>query len=179
MTTDNANARDSNRDGAARDSFIAAMRRVASSVTVVTTHGEAGRQGATVSAFTSVSADPPTVLICLFAESRIAGAVMRNEQFCVNVLPETGAQIADRFAGRHDNWCADRFTGVELIEGREAPHIKGATTFDCALGDVMRSGSHLIVTGHVRGVAEDGAAPLAYREGGYHRVIPHDFSARN
>lgn len=162
-----------------RKAFIAAMRRVASSVTVVTTYGPAGRYGATVSAFTSVSADPPTVLICLFASSRIAEAVIRNQKFCVNVLPETAAQIADRFAGRHDTWIDDRFAGIELIDGCETPHITGATTFECRFDQSMRSGSHLIVTGHVCAVQDEEAAPLAYRDGGYHRVIPHDFGARN
>jgi flavin reductase (DIM6/NTAB) family NADH-FMN oxidoreductase RutF len=162
-----------------RDIFIAAMRRVASSVTVVTTHGAYGRHGATVSAFSSVSADPPTVLICLFAASRIAEAVIANGRFCVNVLPETGARIADRFAGRHDKWCDDRFAGIELMDGRDAPHIKGATGFDCTLDQSMLSGSHLIVTGHVGAVAGDEIAPLAYRDGGYHRVVPYDVSARN
>jgi flavin reductase (DIM6/NTAB) family NADH-FMN oxidoreductase RutF len=55
------------------------MRRVASSVTVVTTDGAAGRFGTTVSAFSSVSADPPTVLVCLFAQSRIAKATGQGE----------------------------------------------------------------------------------------------------
>ncbi|MEQ9673623.1 MAG: flavin reductase family protein, partial [Roseovarius indicus] len=84
-----------------REDFISAMRRVAASVTVVTTDGPAGRAGATVSAFSSVSADPPTVLVCLHAQSRIAGFVQENKRFCVNVLPERFSDIADRFAGRH------------------------------------------------------------------------------
>ena len=58
-----------------RDNFLQAMRRVASSVTVVTTDGPHGRHGATVSAFCSVSADPPSVLICLRADSRIESRI--------------------------------------------------------------------------------------------------------
>jgi flavin reductase len=162
-----------------RDEFIAAMRRVAASVTVVTTDGPAGRHGATVSAFASVSADPPTVLICLFARSRIARAVLDNGGFCVNVLPETCAHVADRFAGRDDGSVADRFSGIALDAGGSAPRIAGATLFDCAIDQSMVSGSHLIVTGHVRGVCDAGAVPLAYREGGYHRVVPHGAAAQN
>lgn len=162
-----------------RDEFIAAMRRVASSVTVVTTDGPAGRHGATVSAFASVSADPPTVLICLFGQSRIARAVAENGRFCVNVLPEGSARIADRFAGRDDGRVADRFTGIDLNSGCEAPQIAGATVFDCVSDQSMVSGSHLIVTGQVRAVADFGAIPLAYREGGYHRVVPQGTGASN
>ena len=57
-----------------RDLFIKGMRQVASSVAVVTTLGAHGRHGATVSAFSSVSADPPQLLVCLRSASRIAAS---------------------------------------------------------------------------------------------------------
>lgn len=156
-----------------RDRFIAAMRKVASSVTVVTTDGSAGRCGATVSAFSSVSADPPTVLVCLFSESRIARAVTANTRFCINVLSENGSEIADRFAGRHDQWVEDRFSGIDWHGAPGvAPQIGGATAFHCVLQQTVRSGSHMIVLGHVRDVLESGESPLAYRDGRYHRVMP-------
>ena len=156
-----------------RDSFIAAMRQVASSVTVVTTDGNAGRFGATVSAFSSVSADPPTVLICLYSDSRIARTVTENGVFCVNVLSEHDADIADRFAGRHDQWIGDRFSGIEY-RGTPgvAPQIDGTTAFRCDVQQTLRSGSHLIVLGHVRDVLASDARPLTYRDGCYHRVLP-------
>jgi flavin reductase (DIM6/NTAB) family NADH-FMN oxidoreductase RutF len=162
-----------------REDFIAAMRRVASSVTVVTTDGTAGRFGATVSAFSSVSADPPTVLVCLFAQSRIARAISENGRFCVNVLPEESARIADRFAGRDDASVLDRFNGIPLNIGYDTPQIAGATVFDCVVDQSIVSSSHLIFTGNVRAVSDAGAAPLAYRDGGYHRVIPHGVGAQN
>ena len=158
---------------APRDRFIEAMRRVAASVTVVTTDGEAGRHGATVSAFSSVSGDPPTVLVCLFADSRIARAVAANGRFCVNVLPESGPDLADRFAGRHDGWIADRFSGVDCHGAPGvAPVIDGATGFSCDVQQCVRSGTHLVVIGHVRDVLDGRASPLAWREGSYHRVVP-------
>jgi flavin reductase (DIM6/NTAB) family NADH-FMN oxidoreductase RutF len=149
------------------------MRQVASSVTVVTTDGEAGRHGATVSAFSSVSADPPTVLVCLLAESRIARAATENGVFCVNVLSEDDTDIADRFAGRHDAWVNDRFSGIDCHGAPgEAPQIDGATAFRCVLQQSLRSGSHLIVLGHVRHVLASMASPLTYRDGCYHRLLP-------
>lgn len=156
-----------------REEFVSAMRAVASSVTVVTTDGVAGRHGATVSAFSSVSADPPTVLICLFAESRIARAVCENGWFCVNVLPESGPEIADRFAGRHDRDIEDRFTGIDCSGTTGfSPRLDGATVFACALEQCLPSGSHLIMTGLVHEVKDGQALPLTYRDGSYHRVIP-------
>ena len=64
-----------------REAFIAAMRQVAAGIAVVTTNGPAGRHSATDSTFCSVSADPPTVLICLGTERRIAKAVEQNQEF--------------------------------------------------------------------------------------------------
>ena len=86
-----------------RSLFIEAMRHVAQSVTVVTTQGADGCTGATVSAFSSLSADPPSVLVCLRSDSRIGLAVGRNRVFCVNVLPEGASALAGRFAGRFDD----------------------------------------------------------------------------
>lgn len=159
---------------AARDAFIAAMRRVAASVTVVTTDGKAGRFGATVSAFTSVSADPPTVLVCLHGQSRIAKAVAANGQFCVNVLPQGSDAIADRFAGLHDADVADRFTDIAYHQpGGAPPELDGATSFRCRKDQVVAGGSHLVVFGAVLEVRMGGTEPLTYLDGAYHRVTPH------
>ena len=155
-----------------RERFVGAMRQVASSVTVVTTDGPEGRYGATVSAFTSVSADPPTVLVCLHSDSRIARTVVKNGQYCVNVLPEESSEIADRFAGRHDERIKDRFSGVDTYgaEGT-SPQIDGAVAFHAQVQQTIKSGSHLIVIGHVTHVAGGTARPLTYRDGAYHRVV--------
>ena len=155
-----------------RAEFIKAMRRVASSVTVVTTDGVAGRHGATVSAFSSVSADPPMVLVCLHHLSRIAGMVVENGVFCVNVLPENSDFVADRFAGLHDRQIADRFAGVRLAEHAQLPEIDGATVFSCRVDQRVSAGSHVAVFGLVTGVQGGDAEPLAYLDGAYHRVLP-------
>lgn len=158
---------------AGRAAFITAMRRVAASVTVVTTDGPRGRHGATVSAFSSVSADPPTVLVCLHAKSRIAAAVEANGRFCVNVLPEHSDGIADRFAGAHDSQIADRFSGI-ACRGADGtpPRIEGATSFACTVDNVVLSGSHLVVFGRVDAVGQGEREPLTYLDGAYHRVLP-------
>ena len=92
-----------------RTAFIHAMRGVAASITVVTTNGKAGRCEATVSAFCSVSADPPTILVCLNKSSGIGGVVAENGLFNVNILRNDQAMIARRFAGNDDGQVTDRF----------------------------------------------------------------------
>jgi flavin reductase (DIM6/NTAB) family NADH-FMN oxidoreductase RutF len=162
-----------------RDAFIRAMRMVASSVTVVTTDGPAGRHGATVSAFTSVSADPPTILVCLRADSRIANAVQENGQLCVNVLPAESRAIADRFAGKDDTWLEDRFSGIDCY-GRPgaAPQIDGATIFAGSVEQSVLSGSHRIFIIRIAVVREGTDQPLTYLDGAYHRVVPELSAAR-
>ena len=152
-----------------RGEFIRAMRGVASSVSVVTTDGAAGRHGATVSAFCSVSADPPSVLICLRADSRIARCVVRNGVFCVNVLDAAATEVAERFAGRHDAGRRDRFAGLAIKPTGTAAPVLGAaaSAFACELSETVPTGSHLVLIGRVSEVWYHDRQPLAYVDGGY------------
>jgi flavin reductase (DIM6/NTAB) family NADH-FMN oxidoreductase RutF len=157
-----------------RQNFIHAMRSVANSVAVVTTDGTAGRHGATVTAFCSVSADPPSVLVCLRIESRIAQAVTRNGMFCVNVLKNSASTLADRFAGRSDDAVLDRFEGVDVVVDTDRPPRLAAATcaFSCVLADTLAAGSHVVAVGRVQHVYTAPEHPLAYVDGGYACVTP-------
>ncbi|MBM3538179.1 MAG: flavin reductase family protein [Alphaproteobacteria bacterium] len=154
-----------------RHAFIEGMRHVAASVTVVTTDGVAGRHGATVSAFSSVSADPPTVLVCLRSASRICAAVRRNSVFTVSVLPEQLCDVAQAFAGEFDTTLADRFEGIgmERFPGL-APGIEGASIFACTVAKLIEQHTHTIVIGHVLHVATARQPPLLYHCAAYGRV---------
>lgn len=155
-----------------REAFITAMRQVAATVTVVTTDGPAGQMGATVSAFTSLSADPPSVLVCLKADSRIALAVRGNGVFCVNILPEDAEQTAHRFAGAFDHENPNRFTGLEITDTQEGPILPRATAFTCSLNHIVTHGSHAICIGNVTGISNAGEKPLTYMSGEFHIVRP-------
>lgn len=155
----------------ARDDFLSAMRGVAASVTVVTTRGEAGKFGATVSAFCSVSADPPMVLVCLNAASRIAAQVRANGRFCVNILPQAATALADRFAGRDDARIADRFDGIAL-DPTTGVGLAGATVLRCSSHSVQPAATHLVCIGQVTEIVRAEAAPLAWVHGAYHAVTP-------
>ncbi|SLN24793.1 Flavin-dependent monooxygenase, reductase subunit HsaB [Roseovarius litorisediminis] len=157
---------------AARDAFIGAMRQVAATVTVVTTDGPAGQMGATVSAFTSLSADPPSVLVCLKADSRIARAVADNGVFCVNILSEDAVELANCFAGAFDQSKPNRFEGLEITATTEGPILPKATAFTCSLNHTMIHGSHAICIGNVTGISNAGEKPLTYMSGAFHIVRP-------
>ena len=148
---------------ASREDFIAAMRCVASSVCVVTTDGPSGRHGATVSAFCSVSADPPTILVCLNQSSKIAKLVAENGVFNVSILPDGAMDIAERFAGMHDAQMPDRFDGIATNGPLHG--ISGATVLSCTLSRAIKEGSHLVCMGQVDDVALGTVMPLTYLNG--------------
>lgn len=152
-----------------REDFVAAMRNAPTAVTVVTTDGRAGRYGVTVSAMSSVSADPPAVLVCVHNASPAAAAIGVNKAFCVNLLAADQAALSDRFAGRHK--AADRFAGIGTDAlGTGAPVLRDALSiFDCRLLESHRFGTHSVFIGLVVGARHGEGAPLVYHNRAYCR----------
>ena len=149
------------------------MRQVAAGVAVVTTDGPAGRHGATVSTFCSVSADPPTVLIYLGTERLIAKAIEQNHEFCVNVLCQQQIDVANRFARREDDHITDRFSGIECSGAPDvSPALDKATVFSYRIQKLVNAGSHLIVIGQVSAAQPGDPTPLTYVNGIYHALVP-------
>ncbi|MEI7601320.1 MAG: flavin reductase family protein [Aestuariivirga sp.] len=158
-------------DVVSRDLFIKGMRQVASSVAVVTTNGKAGRHGATVSAFSSVSADPPQLLVCLRSASRIAAAVSANGVFCLNILSYRHPYVAERFSGSHDATVNDRFEGIDLShEEEDWVLLKDANAFACSIADRLVSGTHTIYLGNVLRIQISSDDPLTYLQGRYRQI---------
>ncbi len=155
-----------------RERFISGMSHAANTVSVVTTDGPSGRFGVTVSSMSSVSADSskPTLLVCVHNLSPACSAILENGVFCVNLLRDDQAYIADTFAGRIQPEGGDKFscamwatggTGSPLI----ADHL---VAFDCRLAHSFQVGSHLIFVGHVEDTRiRTGHAPLIYSNRGY------------
>ena len=153
-----------------RTAFILAMRGVVTSVTVVTTNGKAGRRGATVSAFCSVSADPPTILVCLNGSSGIADAVAENGRFNVNILRADQEAIARRFAGHDDGHVTDRFDNIDC-GASDIPEITGSMILCCEIQSLVPSTSHTIVIARVYAVKHPHLAPLVYLNGDFHQLV--------
>jgi flavin reductase len=83
------------------ENFIAAMGQAATGVSVVTTEGAAGRFGLTVSAVSSVSADPPLILACVNRKNPAVAALNANGVFAVNLLAVHHQSYAERFPANH------------------------------------------------------------------------------
>jgi flavin reductase len=143
------------------------MSRCAATVSVVTTDGEAGRAGVTVSAMTSVSADgpAPTILVCVNGGASAADPILRNGCFGVNVLGGDQQHVSDTFAGRSEPRDGDRFSAVRWEPGATgAPLIEGAlAAFDCRLQSADLVGTHHVMIGAVQSVrVSETGTPLIY-----------------
>jgi flavin reductase len=152
------------------------MSRAASGVTIVTTSGTSGRFGQTVSAMCSVSADPPTLLVCIKSTSVIVNAIREHRAFGVNLLRADQRRVADSFAGR-SHWGVpydfDSARWESLVTG--VPLLIGAVgRFDCKLSTVLEVGSHSVMFGEVQAADSSQGTPLLYarRSYGEHVSIP-------
>ena len=154
-----------------RVAFINAMRGVAASVCVVTTYGVNGCRGATVSAFCSVSADPPTILVSLNATSQIAKAVEAHGVFNVNILGTDQIQIANRFAGVDDASVTNRFDGINCNVA-DQPEISGAMILCCRTSSAVMASSHRIFIAEVITIKGNFMQPLIYFDGAFHGLVP-------
>ncbi len=153
-----------------RDLFIEGMSLAAATVNIVTTDGPAGRAGVTVSAMCSVTADAPTLLVCVHHKSAACEAIQANGVFCVNVLRDDQALISDTFAGRIQTPGGDKFECAEwrrLTTG--APALsRPLVAFDCRLGKHVRWGTHVIFIGEVAdAVVNDSGSALIYANRAY------------
>jgi len=154
--------------------FIEAMSRAASSVSVVTTDGPAGRTGVTVSALSSVSADGPSpqLLICVHQAGAACPVIMDNGVFCVNLLKSDQTAISDAFAGRTDARGEERFAGIDWVNmATGAPRPADVlAAFDCHLSDAKLVGTHYVMFGAVKQVfVAPAGTPLIYANRGYLR----------
>ncbi|MGV3552069.1 flavin reductase family protein [Rhizobium sp.] len=160
-----------------RMQFLEAMSRAATFVAVVTTDGEAGRFGVTISSLTSVSADGdhPSLLACLHHQSPVAGAILRNRAFCANLLHEDQHDVSDLFAGRMaDGQHSARFDRTSWTPGELGqPNLVGATaSFQCRFATSMLWETHHIVVGNVVSVElSDNAGALLYGQRAYRRAV--------
>lgn len=144
--------------------FTQALACAANSVNLVTTDGQGGRAGLTVSSMCSVCAEPPVVLVCINQDNEFCNAVKINQVFAVNLLTTEQTNLALVFAGHSENPDQDRFqTGDWNTMSTGSPSLKGAlVTLDCELTAAFPQGSHMIYTGRVVDVVNTDQSPLVY-----------------
>lgn len=137
--------------------------RFATGVAVVTTLDGQEPHGMTVNSLTSVSLDPPLLLVCLTTGARTTDAVVQAGRFVVNILSARQEAIALRFARRG----ADHFEGLEPTYGEhDVPVVPDALAhLECTVERQFEAGDHLVVFGRVERTCDRAGEPLAFLGG--------------
>lgn len=148
------------------------MRHFPTGVTVVTSIKDGEPRGVTVSAFASVSADPPMVLICINREARSYLYISTSKIFCVNILSGDQRALAERFSGKLRD---KQFEGVDYRTDATGAAVLGGVVgyLDCEVAEEHHAGTHSIFIGRVLACDSRPGSPLGYYDGDF-----HDFGIR-
>jgi flavin reductase (DIM6/NTAB) family NADH-FMN oxidoreductase RutF len=158
--------------GIGPDAFKDLMSAVASTVTVVTAYAEGEPIGITVTAFNSVSVDPPIVLVCFDKAAASLDAFLTADGFTVNFLPSTASTVATLFATKD----SDRFDAVAWSEpsvGAAGPVLDVAFgAFECETIERLEMGDHWVIFARVGagGRSDKATLPLVYHLRAYASV---------
>ena len=151
--------------------FRRALAQFAAGVTVVTTRDGQGRSlGLTVTAFSSVSLEPPLVLVCVDRRSEAHAGFRHAGLFGVSILAEGQEALSRRFAAGG----AAKFRGLELARGATGvPLVPGALAhLECRVSASHEAGDHTIYVGEVLSVQVCPGRPLLYHDRDYRRLGP-------
>jgi flavin reductase (DIM6/NTAB) family NADH-FMN oxidoreductase RutF len=151
-----------------KDEFRCALGSFVSGVTVVTTWDDNRLYGLTVSAFSSLSIDPPLVLICVDKKTASHDAFTKSGAFAINILADDQENISRQFASR----TPDKFQDIAYFMGaNKAPILEGTVaSMECLTVQAYEGGDHTIFIGEVQSSVVRDAQPLSYFRGGYRRL---------
>ncbi|MCX2182040.1 flavin reductase family protein [Streptomyces sp. SKN60] len=140
--------------------FKDVMAGVSGPVTVVTAFDQGVPHGTTVTAFASLSLDPPMVTVALSETSTLLPRIIRSGRFGVNVLAASQEELAGRFARRD----VDRFAGADWHADNGLPRLAGCLGWvTCDIAGTVRGGDHVLLLGAVTGARRSfREAPLIY-----------------
>lgn len=161
--------------------FRGAMRQLTGGVSVITAGRGKDITGMTVTSVTSVSVDPPTLLVSINRDASSFPLIRRHGAFGVNILAADQLDVAERFAGKGGLKGADRFAGAQWVTAVSGvPLLVGAlSAVDCEVEEIFERHSHGIVIGRVRNIRNSTRnAGLAYWHGQYVAVDQDEDAAR-
>ncbi len=149
------------------DPYREAVGHFTTGVAVITTTHQGVRYGVTASAVSSLSMDPPMLLVCLNQRLATRDAVVAARHFAVNILAEDQAEMAMQFATR----APDKFAGVRLAEGAHGvPLLRDALAhLQCRVVDPVDAATHTVILAEVDDVGIGSGSPLAYFRGSFGR----------
>jgi flavin reductase (DIM6/NTAB) family NADH-FMN oxidoreductase RutF len=138
-------------------------------VAVVTTMRADRPHGTTVSAFCSLSLDPPLVLVSLARGSRLLREIRRTRRLCINVLAVGQEDLALRFARRD----SDKFAGLAWLEKHGLPVLPGCRSWVTAVVQrVVTAGDHMTISALIFDAQVNEAAPMLYHARSFTQPVP-------
>jgi flavin reductase (DIM6/NTAB) family NADH-FMN oxidoreductase RutF len=141
----------------------------ATGVTIITTNDVNGKPfGLTANSYTSLSLDPPLVLVCVDKKVDCYACFEQSKVFAVNFLAEDQEQLSTRFATKG----IEKFEGVSIRQGSiGVPLLEGAIGFiECRLVNGYEGGDHTIYVGEVQAASASGERPLLFFKGKYNKL---------
>jgi flavin reductase (DIM6/NTAB) family NADH-FMN oxidoreductase RutF len=151
--------------------FRALMANWLTGVSLITSRGPEGPMGCTANALTSLSLDPPLLLVCFAHTARSLEAVRTSGRFAINVLSWDQRPLSAKFASSGEQ--REKFRGVAHHDEHGVPVIDGCVAnIVCELDRELSVGDHAIAVGRpLAGTFDDAATPLGFFRSDYHR--PH------
>lgn len=153
------------------DDFKKALQLWASGVAVVTTSSQKfGVQGMTVTAFSSVSVNPPLILVCINNAADTGEGIQESGHFAVNVLSSDQQDLSNQFAGGSSQ--QQRFENTDWKTGMTgAPILNDSLmSLDCKVVEKVLAGTHWIIIGEVQECVCRSGGPLLYYSGAYRQL---------
>ena len=151
------------------EDFRTAMRGFAGHVSLITVGTGQEATGLIVTSATSLSAEPPLILVCINRFSSSWPVLQSTGRFGWSALGAADQPIAERFSGRSGVQGAARYAGADWVEVEGSSLLVGApVAFACEVEDMIDKGSHSIVIGRIKALIQSqGAGILAYHDGAY------------
>ena len=155
-----------------KQTFRDALGAFPSGVTIVSTTDAEGRHwGFTASSFSSVSMDPPLVLVCIANTADSHPAFVQAKRYAINILSQSQADVAMHFARKG----VDKFEAHEFHYGDpdapQPPVLPGAmASLICTAHDIYEAGDHTVLIGKVEAVERNDAKPLVYFDRGFRNL---------
>ena len=153
------------------EEFKRAMQLWASGVAVVTSKSDTfGLRGMTVTAFSSVSAEPPQILVCLNQSADTGENIDQNGRFAVNILSENQQDDSNNFSGGSSQ--EERFANARWSLGAKGVPLldDSLMSLECKVIEKVRAGTHWIVVGEIDVVTCRSGEPLLYFKGNYRQL---------
>jgi flavin reductase (DIM6/NTAB) family NADH-FMN oxidoreductase RutF len=160
------------------EDFRSTMRRLASTVTLLSTSWKGQRFGMTATAVTSVSLSPPSLLAIINQTASIHGPLVESGRFCVNILFRGQSEFCDVFSGELKG--EERFRVGRWVDQEGMPYLQEAqANVFCTVDRTMPYGTHSIVIGRVqRSLSRLEISPLLYLDGTVRNMAPEQPASR-